>query len=406
MAERARAPVSAAPRQGGARVHSTTLAVSFLRVPFRERGGKLRGALDLLTGCYPRFVFGGSVGAILPVFHLHRVTPETLDAQLRYLAENGYRTVTSDAIAHFVRRGVHPGPRTVALCFDDAWASVWTVAGPLLRRYGFRAITYAIPGLIADADTVRPGLEDGVPDPAAVDRSHVPFATWPELRALHDSGLVDVQCHTYSHALVFTAPVLVGFVAPEFAARPLLLRPVVSENGRERRLTPADLGAPLYVQRSRMSDGRRYFDDEEVRARCVRYVAEAGGPRFFERPDWRRRLRQVAAEGCGHYESPQDQWRAITEELARCRDTLAERLKSPTVRHACLPWAVSGEIAQRALRALGFETAFADRLFGVRAVRAGDDPFRLMRLHERYIFSLPGRGRRVFLFTRRAAEWS
>jgi hypothetical protein len=59
------------------------------RVPFAERGGRLRGVLDLATGCYPAFLFGGSLGDLLPAFHFHDVTREWLEPRLQYLVENG-----------------------------------------------------------------------------------------------------------------------------------------------------------------------------------------------------------------------------------------------------------------------------------------------------------------------------
>ena len=69
------------------------------RVPFNERGGRLRGCLDAVSGRLPRFVFGGQVGAdILPVFHFHDERPTDLEPKLRYLAENGYRSVTTEEI--------------------------------------------------------------------------------------------------------------------------------------------------------------------------------------------------------------------------------------------------------------------------------------------------------------------
>src|SRR5712675_3481457 len=120
-------------------------------VPFAERGGSLRGLLDVATGCYPSFLFGGSTRGVLPVFHFHDVTREWLEPRLQYLVDNGYRTVTSEEISSLVLRGVDPGPRAVALTFDDAWASVWTVATPLLRQHGLRAILFAIPGRVKEA---------------------------------------------------------------------------------------------------------------------------------------------------------------------------------------------------------------------------------------------------------------
>ena len=93
----------------------------------------MRGLLNLATGCYPAFLFGGPVGA-LPVFHFHDVTRAWLEPRLQYLVDNGYRTVTCDEIARLVIDGMDPGPKRVALTFDDAWASAWTVATPLLRQ--------------------------------------------------------------------------------------------------------------------------------------------------------------------------------------------------------------------------------------------------------------------------------
>ena len=99
-----------------------------MRVPFDERGGPLRGGLDLACGRFPAFLFGGSTAGLVPVFHLHDVTADWLEPRLQFLAENGYRTVTCDELARFVIDGVDLGPKRVGLSFDDGWASMWTVA--------------------------------------------------------------------------------------------------------------------------------------------------------------------------------------------------------------------------------------------------------------------------------------
>ncbi|MFN8059963.1 MAG: polysaccharide deacetylase family protein [Vicinamibacterales bacterium] len=357
-------------------------------MPFLERGGRLRGILDLATCRYPSFLFGGSIGALLPVFHLHDESRESLEAQFAHLAEHGYRTVTSDAIARFVREGRHPGSRTVALCFDDAWATVWTVALPLLRRYGFQAITFAIPGRIEEADRCRPTIDDRAEGAPPV-TSESPLVTWPELEALHGSGFVDVQSHAYSHASVFCQSEPLGFVTPDFATRDLLARPQVSTDDPLVFLTPADLGAPLFPQRSRLSDAVRYLDDPEVRRRLMAFVRDRGGAVFFDRPSWQAELRAQLGEPRGLPESPEARRRAIRDDLDRARSVLNARLRTNTIRHLCFPWGVAGTTARAIARAVGYETAFSDRLFGFRAVRFGDDPYCLMRLNGKYITKLP-----------------
>jgi hypothetical protein len=369
-------------------------------VPFDERGGVLRGCLDLLSGRFPWFVFGGRVGHdLLPVFHFHEVSVQQLEPQLRYLAENGYRTVNADEIAACVRRQARPGPGAVALCFDDAWASLWSVAAPLLRRYGLTGITYAIPARIPDATACRPTIDDGpVASGNGTADSGVSFASWPELQALHASGTVDIQCHTETHSMVFCSDDIRGFVTPSYDRTPFLNRPQLPTRDGLTFVRSSDLGAPLYAARSRMSEGRRVGVSLALHERCVEFVAERGGREFFKRPDWRTELdrltRSHRADSAA--ETAPEHANAIELELARGRDLLRSRLRTGTVNHVCLPWGVSGPVTLEALKRLGYSTAFANRMRGVHAVRPGDDPYWLKRLPNRYIVRLPGRGRRIW----------
>ena len=375
------------------RVVSTTA-----HVPFAERGGLPRGLVDLATCRYPAFIFGGPIGRLLPVFHLHEVTAASLEPKLRYLAEHGYRTVTSEALERLVRGGVHPGERTVALCFDDAHASLWIVAAPLLRRYGFQAITFAIPGRIAEAASVRPTVDDPEPPPAAPPGD---FVTWPELRALAAGNVIDVQCHGHAHSKIFCRDTPHGFVTPGVAAWHPLDRPLLFREAAASYLKPDHLGAPLYVQRSRLSDALRYMDDGGAHERCVAHVRNSGGASFFDRRGWKVELQALAGRGVsGAFETDDERRAAIYDDLDRAQVVLRDRLRTNAVRHLCFPWEVAGAIAHGAARALGFRTAFADRLFGLRAVRAGDDPWRLMRLNGKFISSLPRRRRKLV-----AAGW-
>ena len=364
-----------------------------MSIPFGETGGLVRGCLDLVCGRFPPFVFGASVGDLLPVFHFHDEPREALEPKLRHLAENSYRSVTADEIAAFVRGDRALAPRAVALCFDDAWASVWTAAGPLLKEYGLTAIVYAIPARVSDAADYRVPGEDGA-------AAGSPFMTWPELRALHASGIIDVQSHTRTHARIFTSGTVAGFVEPGYDATLLLVRPQVAADPL-RFVGPDDLGAPLYEHRSRMSDGPRMRHTEVAHDACVGLVASEGGPAFFSRADWRARL-QSLADGFSARATPEsgrEQQHAIDEQLDLSRAELNGRLGTRTVNHVCLPWGVSGQRTAAALKRLGFATAFANRFAGVHAVRRGDDPHWLKRLPNRYIHRLPGRGRRWWFIT-------
>jgi hypothetical protein len=333
-----------------------------------------------VSGRYPAFVFGGGLGTFLPVFHFHDVTREELEPRLRHLADNGYRSVVSDEIASYVRGDLTLPARSVGLCFDDAWKSLATVAAPLLQQYSLRAITYAIPARVTER-----GEGDS------------PFVTWAELSALHASGTIDVQSHTDSHSRIFASIEVEDFVQPGYDATPLLNRPQLSAPPALAFVTPADLGAPLYGMRSRMSDARRALVSPVVHDACVDLVAREGGAAFFTRPDWRNRLNALVVSGLETpFESGDDQARVIEEELARSRAILNQRLKTTSVAHICLPWGISGSRTEASLKRTGYRSAFANRLRGQHAVHRGDDPYWLKRLPNHYITRLPGRGRQYW----------
>ncbi len=361
-----------------------------------ERGGRLRGVIDLLAGRYPSFIFGAPVGRILPVFHFHETTPEALEPAFAYLVENGYRTVTSDELATFVRTGHHPGPKTVMLAFDDALASLWMVVTPLLERYDLRAVAYAIPARIPEAEGTRPTMLDGPTDAATLDYSDTPFVTWPELTALSNSGRVDVQSHTWSHSMVFAGAEPLGVVDEEFQrVETVFSRPRVDERATLTFLSADRVGYPVFARRSRMSDGRRYWPDAQACEDVEAHVQREGGRAYLSRPESAAALASRLRAITGRWETDAERVSAIESELDQARQVLGARLGKP-VHHICLPWGISGAVTRAALERLGIASAFANQLPGRFAVGHGDDPYFLKRLHCRHIFALPGRGRRVF----------
>ena len=365
-------------------------------MPFAERGGALRGALDVATGAYPAFLFGGSIAGAVPVFHFHEVSRAWLEPRLQYLADNHYRTLTADEIARFVIDGVSPGDRAVGLTFDDAWASVWTVAAPLLRRFNQRAIVFAIPNRVPDAAAVRPAINPEESSP--IEQHEGPaFATWPELRAMQESGVADVQSHTRSHAMMFSDPGVVDFVTPDYARESILNHPVIADV-QGATLDADALGAPLYVRRSRMSDARRFLHDAAVSDRCRAHVARNGGRAFFDRPGWREDLARLAQSSTGQFEDGQAGAAVIRQELGEGRAMLNEQLKTNTVKHVALPWGIAGDVARRAVADTGHVTAYAERPLRRRIVRAGDDRHGLMRLNGRFLTCLPGQSGRQWFF--------
>lgn len=106
-------------------------------------------------------------------------TVPEFDRQMRWLHENGYRTITVDELVDWMDGGPHPG-KAVAITIDDGDRSVVEHAVPVLRRYGFRATLFLLTGRVGTS-----GWND------------IEFVTWDELRALEAEGVLRVESHTH-----------------------------------------------------------------------------------------------------------------------------------------------------------------------------------------------------------------
>lgn len=334
----------------------------------------LRGVVDLFSGCYPGFLFGGKLGDILPVFHFHDVTEEYLEPYFKYLAVNGYKTVTTDEMDRYIKGSISPGDKSVVLCFDDAWASVNSVVAPLLKKYELKAITYVAPSLIDDK-----ALEGK-------------FSTWAQLKELNDSGLLDVQSHTWSHAKVYCEDVIDDWVTPWYK-QSMMSWPAIELGDTVKRIGPEMLGCPFYETRSRMSDGLRYIDDVAVRDKCVKHVQANGGKDYFNKDGWRYELTKIVDSAEGRFESDSEMAAAVRNELTHSKEVLESRLGNK-IKQVCMPWGIGGKLAEKLAMDSGYESMVADEMYGKRFVVKGGNPYRIMRLKHQYIRCLPGKGRK------------
>ncbi len=372
----------------------------------RRTGEGLLHEWQSLRRCYPEFVLR-DVAALppgdVPVFTFHTIEPEPFEAQLRHLRDGGYRTIDGAALLRHLAREEPAPERAVVLTIDDGRKSVWTHGLPLLRRYGFRATVFLIPGYVRDDRNVDAGLEDvwaGRVAAADLAIRDPELMSWAEIRALEASGLIDCQSHTTFHHRVPVEPTLLGFLGPA-ASDAFFDLPLPA--GEERRLLDGGLagvlGMPLFPAASPMLARPRYRPAGEVLAACVDLVRREGGAAFFLRRDAEARLRRVydaarKAYGEGRVESPKEALAAIRDDLARSRALIEAELSGKSCTHLCFPYTEGSPAAVDRAREAGFAAAFWGVLPDRRINRAGDDPWRIVRLKGDYIHRLPGPGRR------------
>jgi len=113
------------------------------------------------------------------------IDPKYFEEDLKYLNENGFHTIfASDLISYFEKNTPLP-EKPVLLTFDDGYYNNYTLAYPLLKKYNCKAVISPI----------------GHPADEAVNESKQnPFysqCTWKQLKEMSDSGLVEIQNHTY-----------------------------------------------------------------------------------------------------------------------------------------------------------------------------------------------------------------
>jgi peptidoglycan/xylan/chitin deacetylase (PgdA/CDA1 family) len=107
------------------------------------------------------------------------VRMSTFEAQLRVLHEHGYQIVPLREVVHWLRdpEATLP-PKPVVITVDDGHRSVYEKLLPVLLRERFTVTLFIYPSAISNASYAM---------------------TWEQLRALKQTGLVDIQSHTFWH---------------------------------------------------------------------------------------------------------------------------------------------------------------------------------------------------------------
>lgn len=82
------------------------------------------------------------------------VTPAQFASQLKWLRDQGYRSVSIDDIAAALRGGPPLPPKPIAITFDDGWRDQYDIALPLLSEFGFKATFFVVSGWVGRGSTL------------------------------------------------------------------------------------------------------------------------------------------------------------------------------------------------------------------------------------------------------------
>lgn len=114
------------------------------------------------------------------------ISPQEFESDLKYLKENGYTTIVVQDLLDYFEKSKPLPEKPIMLTFDDGYYNNFTYAFPLLKKYGSKIVLSPIGKYIDEYQ------ESGDKNPAYAQ------ANWDDLRIMTQSGLVELQNHTYS----------------------------------------------------------------------------------------------------------------------------------------------------------------------------------------------------------------
>ncbi len=125
----------------------------------------------------------------VPILLYHRFGPVVADsmtvttphfaAELKYLKDEGYTVIPLRTLVDLLLgKKVSLPPKAAVITADDAHKTVYTDMFPLLKKYGMPVTIFVYPSAVSNASYA---------------------ATWGQLKEMKESGLVDMQSHTFWH---------------------------------------------------------------------------------------------------------------------------------------------------------------------------------------------------------------
>ncbi len=107
------------------------------------------------------------------------VTTTLFESHLKSLRDNGYQVIPlRELVDYYLGKGGAPPPRSVVITVDDGHISVYSDMFPLVRRYHSPVTLFIYPSAISNASYAM---------------------TWGQLRELKETGIFDLQSHTFWH---------------------------------------------------------------------------------------------------------------------------------------------------------------------------------------------------------------
>jgi peptidoglycan/xylan/chitin deacetylase (PgdA/CDA1 family) len=105
------------------------------------------------------------------------VLPKDFDAQMAYLKENGYHTISPGELYASLTEGTELPDKPVLITFDDGYADNYIYAYPILQKYDFKGTIFVITSFMGTQKN---------------------YLTWEQAREMEAHG-ISIESHTVTH---------------------------------------------------------------------------------------------------------------------------------------------------------------------------------------------------------------
>lgn len=317
--------------------------------------------------------------------------PLHFEGYLKYLKRRGFHTITLQELHGHLAKGAPLPAKPIVLTFDDGYLDNWVYAAPLLAKYGFKGTIFVASDFVQRGGAPRITIEDVWEGRfQEADLQVFGYLNEAEIKALADSGVMDIQSHGKTHTWLPSSEEIVDFHHPGLPLRHL--RWMWWNRHPQRKpfwfseISPLGVpwGAPVYKNALALSRPA-LVPDPGLEARLIAFVASRGGSRFFEAAGWREELHgEVARYRAEHPpEAPLEDTPAF---LARLRGELEgsravlEGMTGRPVRFMCWPNGGTCREAFDLLPACGYLAATLPSRAKQPINRRGNDPARIGRI--------------------------
>ena len=113
------------------------------------------------------------------------ITPDEFEGDLKYIKDNGYTTIVMQDLIDFVYENKDLPEKPIMLTFDDGYYNNYLYAFPLVKQYECKMVLSPI------------GKQSDIYSENNNRNPNYAHCSWDNLKEMHNSGLVEIQNHSY-----------------------------------------------------------------------------------------------------------------------------------------------------------------------------------------------------------------